>query len=303
MATGYWLENLRKLRPFLHLLLPLCVHLIAEEIIVSVLVDVTTNALCPGRKTCPRAIYFSCLRQTVVGIFKMLVLPLLRPLAEDYGPKPLLILIVPTNIIPFTLLAIDQSKGSVYAYYVLRTITYIISHGSIFYISVAFAADVVGDGSQVIGNVLERFLQNNDIFEADVEDDSESFLQAEFGDDSESLQADVEDDSEALQADVQDDSECPAGADLAPGEGAWPPVLDPPESSIQPTPPGHCCSGNAKIFVAGVQSIASLLSPLAMIPLTTWFLSSNAPFDCKGFSIIFASISMDNKTPFESLCD
>lgn len=37
------------------------------------------------------------------------------------------------------LLAVDQSKGSVYAYYVLRTISYIISQGSIFCISVAYA--------------------------------------------------------------------------------------------------------------------------------------------------------------------
>ncbi|PIA28313.1 hypothetical protein AQUCO_07200162v1 [Aquilegia coerulea] len=173
------LNSMNELKPLIHLLLPLCVHWIAEEMTVSVLVDVTTNALCPGKTTCSQAIYITGLQQTVVGIFKMVVLPLLGQLADDYGRKPMLLLTVSTTIFPFALLAWDESKAFVYAYYVLRTISYIISQGSIFCIAVAYVADIVEESkraatfgwitglfsaSHVLGNLLARFLPGEYIF-------------------------------------------------------------------------------------------------------------------------------------------
>uniref|UniRef100_A0A2N9HTN0 Major facilitator superfamily (MFS) profile domain-containing protein n=1 Tax=Fagus sylvatica TaxID=28930 RepID=A0A2N9HTN0_FAGSY len=373
-----------------HLLLPLCVHWIAEEMTVSVLVDVITDALCPGDSTCTQAIYLNGLQQTVVGIFKMVVLPLLGQLADEHGRKPLLLLTVSTSIFPFAILAWNQSKGFVYAYYVLRTISYILSQGSIFCIAVAYAADVVEDSkraaafswitglssaSHVLGNLLALFLPEKYIFPVSIallifspvymqfflvetvkpaprrDQDSACltrtmevlhkryksmrdaativissptlrgislvsffyelgmsgitgvlwyYLKAAFGFDknqfSEILMlvgvdvgASTNKSTGWRESDIVHRFTCINSLRIIlwPCMGGMDSSTSDQYKSVQ-----HDYLGKAQGFVAGVESIASLLSPLAMSPLTSWFLSTNAPFNCKGFSIVCASICM-----------
>ncbi|XP_030964082.1 hippocampus abundant transcript-like protein 1 [Quercus lobata] len=78
-----------------------------------------------------------------------------------------------------TILAWNQSTVFVYAYYVLRTISFILSQGSIFCIAIAYLADVVEENkraaafswitglcaaSHVLGNLLALFLPEKYIF-------------------------------------------------------------------------------------------------------------------------------------------
>ncbi|KAG5533060.1 hypothetical protein RHGRI_027331 [Rhododendron griersonianum] len=412
-----WESSMRELRPLVHLLLPLCVHWIAEEMTVSVLVDLTTRALCPGLSTCSEAIYINGIQQTVVGIFKMVVLPVLGQLADEYGRKPLLLLTVSTTIVPFALLAINESKASVYAYYVIRTISYIISQGSIFCISVAYVADVVDQSKRaavfswitglfsaahVLGNALARFLP--EVKPTSRHDQHSGCLHKAFMIVEERYNSmrhaativlssmgicilgqlrckrhqritDVvlgELEASPLKGSVLLHSQTLKGMSLVSfyyelgmsgtssvllyylksafgfnknqfseilmmvGIGSivsqlpaalhfmvswkfplpnpqallygfawasWVPYLSasfgvifvlvkPSTYAVISKASSSADQGKAQGFIAGVQSIADLLSPLAMSPLTSWFLSSNAPFNCKGFSIICASLCM-----------
>ncbi|KAM3360171.1 hypothetical protein P3S68_019883 [Capsicum galapagoense] len=50
--------------------------------------------------------------------------------------------------------------------------------------------------------------------------------------------------------------------------------------------------GKTQGLVAGAEAVGSFLVPLVMSPLTSWFLSSNAPFNCKGFSLVCAAFAL-----------
>ncbi|GAA0146699.1 secondary carrier transporter [Lithospermum erythrorhizon] len=411
MVRWLW-QSLKELKPLVHLLFPLCIHWIASEMANPALVDISTRALCYGESSCAQVIYINGIQQTVVGVFKMVAIPLLGQLADEHGRKPLLLLTISTEIVPFTLLAIHSSKGFVYAYYALRTISEIISQGSIFTISVAYVADVVdvskraavfgwmtglSSASHVVGNLLVRFLPEYYIFKVAVvlliispiymafflaetvqprqtqESSPQSlnkvfkvvqgrynsmrsaisvvltsptlksitlvlffyelgmsgisnvllyYLKAAFGFDKNQF-------SEILSvvgigSIISQLVVLPIANPLV-GEKvilctallgsvaygflyglAWAPwvpylsasfgvifvLVKPSTYAIISKASSSNDQGKAQGLIAGVQSISDMLSPLAMSPLTTWFLSSDAPFDCKGFSIICASVCM-----------
>lgn len=55
-----------------------------------------------------------CLSLQVVGIFKMVMLPLLGQLADEYGRKPLLLITVSTTIFPFSKFSMSMVSFTMY---------------------------------------------------------------------------------------------------------------------------------------------------------------------------------------------
>ncbi|XP_042511367.1 hippocampus abundant transcript-like protein 1 [Macadamia integrifolia] len=414
VGSRYW--GLLKL--LIHLLVPLCVHFIAEQMTVPLLVDVTTKALCDddddGAKsnTCPQAIYLNGFQQTVVGIFRVAMLPFLGQLADEYGRKPLLLFTISASIFPFAVLAWSDSKQYLYAYYVLRMIAQIISQGSLSSISLAYVADVVEDSTRAVafgwitglfsvsnflGNLLSRVLPEDYIFEVSLlllavcpvylklflvetnkpapRQEQHSFSLATI---SNSFKKQYKTIKNGLAAGANSGTlnrialitflyklgmsgitsvllyylksvfafnknqfseilmlvgigsilsqilVLPLINALVGEKGilcisllasaayglfnglAWAPwvpymsasfevvfvLMEPAMYAIVSKATSSTNQGKAQGFIAAVRSSATLLSPLVMTPLTSLFLSSKAPFDCKGFSLLCASLFM-----------
>ncbi|XP_065869629.1 uncharacterized protein [Euphorbia lathyris] len=362
-----------ELRPLVHLLFPLSIHWIAEEMTVSVLVDVIADALCPGDSTCSQAIYLNGLQQTVVGIFKMVMLPLLGQLADEYGRKPFLLLTISTSIIPFDfikegkraaafswitgLFSTSHLIGNVLArflpekyiflvsvvllifcpvymhFFLVETIqpaqprdqetTFFIKIINVFhtrYKSMKDAAVVVFQSRTLKGITIVSFFY--ELGMSGISTVLFYYLKAVFGFSKNqysellSMVGIGEIFSQMLVVPVINPlvgekvilcvglvasiayalfygfAWASWVAYLGASFGAIDVLVTPSTYAIISKASSSTNQGKAQGFVGGVQSIASLLSPLAMSPLTSWFLSSDAPFDCKGFSIILASLCM-----------
>ncbi|KAK9707363.1 hypothetical protein RND81_07G192500 [Saponaria officinalis] len=164
----------RDIKLLVHMLLPLFVHGIALEICNPFLMEIISSALCPAQSTCPDALYLDNLQQIVAGFLMVPVLILLCELSDEYGRKPFLLLTTSASILPVgiaALLALNTSRGFIYAYLGLRCVSYILSLRAVFCIAIAYAADVVEDekrvaafswitgvmsASHVLGNVLAK---------------------------------------------------------------------------------------------------------------------------------------------------
>lgn len=132
----------------LHLYVTVFLSGFAAVVVVPGITDVTMSALCPGVDECSLAIYLSGFQQAITGVGTFLMLPLIGSLSDVFGRKALLTLPMTLSIIPLVILAYKRTTNFFYAYYVAKTLTAVISEGSVLCLSLAYVADNVAEGQR-----------------------------------------------------------------------------------------------------------------------------------------------------------
>ncbi|KAG8497807.1 hypothetical protein CXB51_007371 [Gossypium anomalum] len=154
----------KKVKALSHLYVTVFLSGFASFIVVPAITDVTMFALCPGTDECSLAIYLSGFQQAVIGVGTALMMPLIGNLSDQYGRKSLL----------------TTTTNYFYAYYTLRTLTAMISEGSINCLALAYLADNISDtqrasafgilagissGAFVFATLAARFLSAGSTFQ------------------------------------------------------------------------------------------------------------------------------------------
>ncbi|CAD6204369.1 unnamed protein product [Miscanthus lutarioriparius] len=126
-----------------HLLVFAFLFCFSAFMVAPVMTDVTMAALCPGRDECSLAIYLTGLQQAVTGLGALVLTPVVGNLSDRYGRKALLALPATASIVPLGILAYGRTKGYFYAYYITKTLTAMVSEGTMMCLSLAYVADRV----------------------------------------------------------------------------------------------------------------------------------------------------------------
>ncbi|XP_008791950.2 hippocampus abundant transcript-like protein 1 isoform X2 [Phoenix dactylifera] len=171
---------MKELRELLHLFACAFLFYFSAFMVIPSIVDITMEALCPGRDQCSLAVYLGGVQQVITGLGTLIVTPLIGNLSDRYGRKALLALPMTTAIIPLAILAYDRSRAYFYAYYIIKMLTGMFCEGSMQCLSLAYVADKVGERRRatafgvfsgvsaagfVSGTLSSRFLSTSSTFQ------------------------------------------------------------------------------------------------------------------------------------------
>ncbi|KAK6946465.1 Major facilitator superfamily, partial [Dillenia turbinata] len=171
------MEQLGSLR---HLYVTLFLSSYSTFMVIPAITDVTMLALCPGKDQCSLAIYLSGFQQAIIGVGSLMMMPLIGNLSDAYGRKALLTLPMTVSIIPLAILAYSRTTSFFYAYYVLKTLTAMVSEGGVQCLALAYVADCVSEQERisafgfitgiasaafVIGTLTTRFISTTTTFQ------------------------------------------------------------------------------------------------------------------------------------------
>ncbi|KAG8368050.1 hypothetical protein BUALT_Bualt15G0005100 [Buddleja alternifolia] len=116
----------------------------------------------------------------IAGVGSVIMMPLIGNLSDAYGRKALLTIPMVLATIPSVILAWKRTPNFFYAYYVIKTLTSMVTEGGVVCLALAYLADNVSEGKRVSafgilsgvvsasflgGTLAARLLPTNQIFQ------------------------------------------------------------------------------------------------------------------------------------------
>ncbi|KAI9109202.1 hypothetical protein K1719_019825 [Acacia pycnantha] len=163
-----------------HLFMMVFLHNFSTFMVIPAITDVTMAALCPGQDECSLAIYLTGFQQALIGVGTLVMMPVLGNFSDVYGRKAILTIPMTLAVIPLGILAYSRTPKFVYAYYVFKTLIFMICDGSVPCLALAYVADNVSEGHRasafgiltgigsaafVCGTLSARFLSTGHTFQ------------------------------------------------------------------------------------------------------------------------------------------
>ncbi|XP_058002313.1 uncharacterized protein LOC110669375 isoform X2 [Hevea brasiliensis] len=136
---------MERLTDLSHLFVTIFLAGLANFMVFPAITDVTMVAVCPDQDECSLAIYLSGFQQAIIGLGSVVITPLIGNLSDQYGRKAILTIPLSLSIIPLAILAYSRATIFFYAYYVMRTLTAMVSDSGINCLALAYVADNVSE--------------------------------------------------------------------------------------------------------------------------------------------------------------
>ncbi|KAJ4777822.1 Major facilitator superfamily protein [Rhynchospora pubera] len=135
--------KMKELGELVHLFVSAFLFHFAAYMIIPATTDITMEALCPGQDACSLAIYLTGFQQAATGFGAIIVTPLVGNLSDKYGRKTLLMLPTTITVLPLAILAYNQTREFIYAYYAVKMVAGMFADGCMQCLSLAYVADRV----------------------------------------------------------------------------------------------------------------------------------------------------------------
>ncbi|CAM6117228.1 unnamed protein product [Calypogeia fissa] len=144
-----WRSTFQEIRPVIHLGVATFIFFSAFIMVVPFMVDVMLGAICSGQIQCSQVILMMSAQQVIIGVCATIAGPCLGSLSDNYGRKPIILVVHLAGIVPTAILAYSRDEAAVYRWWVAWIVASTIRESSLHATVFSYVADAVGESHRV----------------------------------------------------------------------------------------------------------------------------------------------------------